>query len=564
MHDITLITTIAFGLTAALICGLIARRVGLSPIVGYLVAGIVVGPYTPGFVGDLELARQLAEIGVILLMFGVGLHFHFDDLMAVRGIAIPGALGQSAAATVCGLAIALAVGWTTMSGLVLGMAVSVASTVVLLRVLIDHGLLESVEGRVAVGWLVVEDILTVLVLVILPALAVGGGGGGVLQTAGLAVLKLALLAGVMAVVGVRFVPWLLLRVARLKSRELFTLTVLVIAMAVATLGYITSGASMALGAFLAGMVVAQSKLSHQAAADALPMRDAFAVLFFVSVGMLFDWHAILRAPALLAGLLVVVLLVKPVVALLIVMLSGRSLRTGLTVAGGLSQIGEFSFILADAAKAVNLMPTAGRDALVGAAIISISLNPWLFQRLLALEPWIKRHPALDRFMNRRADRLGEETNRLQAMRGASARGTVVVVGYGPVGRTVARRAAEFGLETVVIDTNIDTVLALQAEGRRALYGDAARPEILRGAGVPEASYLVVSLPDLSASVAVIASAREINPRLKILARTRYLAGGGALEQAGADAVCYDEAESATALAVVLRAHLKADGETRPA
>jgi CPA2 family monovalent cation:H+ antiporter-2 len=561
VHDITLITTIAFGLTAALICGLIARRVGLSPIVGYLVAGIIVGPYTPGFVGDLQLAKQLAEIGVILLMFGVGLHFHFEDLMAVKGIAIPGALGQSAAATVSGLGVALAVDWGTMSGLVLGMAVSVASTVVLLRVLIDYGLVEAAEGRVAVGWLVVEDILTVLVLVLLPALAVGAGGAGVLQTAGLAVLKLALLAGVMAVIGVRFVPWLLLRVARLKSRELFTLTVLVIAMAVATVGYLTSGASMALGAFLAGMVVAQSKLSHQAAADALPMRDAFAVLFFVSVGMLFDWHAILQEPALLAGLLVVILVVKPVVALLIVMLSGRSLRTGLTVAGGLAQIGEFSFILADAAKTVNLMPGAGHDALVGAAIVSISLNPWLFKRLLALEPWIKQHPRLYAVLNRRVDRLGEETNRQQAELAARSRGKVVVVGYGPVGRTVARRAAEYGLETVVIDTNIDTVLALQAEGKRALYGDATRPNILREAGVAQASYLVVSLPDLSASVAVIAAAREMNGRMKILARTRYLAGGGALEQAGADAVCYDEAESATALGVVLRAHLKADGET---
>jgi CPA2 family monovalent cation:H+ antiporter-2 len=357
------------------------------------------------------------------------------------------------------------------------------------------------------------------------------------------------------------VPWLLLRVARLKSRELFTLTVLVIAMAVATVGYLTSGASMALGAFLAGMVVAQSKLSHQAAADALPMRDAFAVLFFVSVGMLFDWHAILQEPALLAGLLVVILVVKPVVALLIVMLSGRSLRTGLTVAGGLAQIGEFSFILADAAKTVNLMPGAGHDALVGAAIVSISLNPWLFKRLLALEPWIKQHPRLYAVLNRRVDRLGEETNRQQAELAARSRGKVVVVGYGPVGRTVARRAAEYGLETVVIDTNIDTVLALQAEGKRALYGDATRPNILREAGVAQASYLVVSLPDLSASVAVIAAAREMNGRMKILARTRYLAGGGALEQAGADAVCYDEAESATALGVVLRAHLKADGET---
>jgi CPA2 family monovalent cation:H+ antiporter-2 len=561
VHDITLITTIAFGLTAALICGLLARRIGLSPIVGYLIAGILVGPHTPGFEGDIGLAKQLAEIGVILLMFGVGLHFHFDDLMAVRGIAIPGALGQSAAATLCGLAVAVSVGWTVTSGMVLGLAISVASTVVLLRVLMDGGLLESVEGQVAVGWLVVEDILTVLVLVLLPALAMQGGdtGAPLWQTAGLAVLKLAALAAVMAVVGVRFVPWLLLRVARLKSRELFTLTVLVIAMAVATLGYITSGASMALGAFLAGMVVAQSKLSHQAAADALPMRDAFAVLFFVSVGMLFDWRQIVAQPVLLGGLLIVVLIVKPVVAMLIVLLSGRSLRTGLVVAGGLAQIGEFSFILAEAANLLNLMPAAGHDALVACAIVSISMNPWLFTRLLALEPLIKRYPRLYRILNRRVDAQGENANRVEAARLEKLeKGTVVIVGYGPVGRTVARRAREYGLEPVVIDINIDTILSLQAEGKHALYGDATRSSILREAGIMKAGYLVVSLPDVSASVAVISTAREMNPRIKVLARTRYLAAGGSLEQSGADAVCYDEAEAATALGVILRAHLKAE------
>jgi CPA2 family monovalent cation:H+ antiporter-2 len=561
VHDITLITTIAFGLTAALICGLLARRFGLSPIVGYLIAGILVGPHTPGFEGDIGLAKQLAEVGVILLMFGVGLHFHFDDLMAVRGIAIPGALGQSAAATVCGLGVAVAVGWSVASGVVIGLAISVASTVVLLRVLMDGGLLESVEGQVAVGWLVVEDILTVLVLVLLPALAVQevGAGEPLWQTAGLAVLKLGALAAVMAVVGVRFVPWLLLRVARLKSRELFTLTVLVIAMAVATLGYITSGASMALGAFLAGMVVAQSKLSHQAAADALPMRDAFAVLFFVSVGMLFDWRQVFNQPALLGGLLVVVLVVKPVVAMVIVLLNGRSLRTGLVVAGGLAQIGEFSFILGDAANLLNLMPAAGHDALVACAIVSISVNPWLFKRMLALEPVLKRSPRLYRILNRRIDAVGEDVNRAEAARLAEmTKGPVVIVGYGPVGRTVARRAREYGLEPVVIDINIDTVLTLQAEGKHALYGDATRANILREAGILKAGYLVVSLPEVSASIAVISTAREMNPRIKVLARTRYLAAGGSLETAGADAVCYDEAEAATALGVILRAHLKAD------
>ena len=562
MHDIHLITTIAYGLTAALFCGLLAKRCGLSPIVGYLIAGMVVGPYTPGFVGDPQLAKQLAEIGVILLMFGVGLHFHFDDLMAVRGIAIPGALGQSLIATLCGLGIAVLAGWSVTGGTVLGIAVSVASTVVLLRVLMDHGLVETAEGRAAVGWLVVEDIITVLVLVLLPALGLkqvasgGDAGPNLWVTAGIAMLKLVIFGGVMAFVGARFVPWLLLRVARLRSRELFTLTVLVIAMAVATLGYVSFGASMALGAFLAGMVVGQSKLSHQAAADALPMRDAFAVLFFVSVGMLFDVRQLLTAPWVVAGLLVVVLVVKPAAAMLIVLATGHTFRTGLIVAGGLAQIGEFSFILAEAARAVNLMPEAGHHALVACAIISISLNPWVFKRMIALEPWLQRHPRLFAFANRRVQAHGLEANRVEASRRSGATINAIIVGYGPVGRTLARRASEFGLQWLVIDTNVDTVLTLQAEGRRALFGDASHPEILKEAGVRDASYLVISLPDSVVSVRVLTAARSLNPEIKVMARIRYLAQGGVLEQAGADVVCYDEAEAATALSVVLRAHVK--------
>lgn len=568
MHDINLITTVAFSLTAALIFGLLAKRFGFSPIVGYLIAGMAVGPYTPGFVGDVALGKQLAEIGVILLMFGVGLHFHLDDLLAVRSIAIPGALGQSAVAAGCGLGVALAMGWGVSAGLVLGVAVAVASTVVLLRVLMDHGLLETTEGRVAVGWLVVEDIITVLVLVLLPTLAVGEPSTGPEEnawaTAGKAVFKLALLGAVMAFLGARFVPWLLLRVARLRSSELFTLTVLVIALAVATVGYITFGASMALGAFLAGMVVGQSKVSHQAAADALPMRDAFAVLFFVSVGMLFDWTTVLKAPVLVAVLLAIVLIVKPLIALVIVLVGGHSLRTGLTVAGGLAQIGEFSFILADTAGALKLMPDEGRHALVAVAIISISLNPWFFKRTLLLEPWLQKHPWLRDHLDRRSAALGKKVNATEARRQTSSGPRVVIVGYGPVGRTVQRRVAEFGLESIVVDLNVDTVLALQAEGRHALYGDAARAEILREAGIEKADYLVVSLPMAATSLAVLTTARSLNPRLKSFVRARYQADGGTLEQAGADAVCYDEAESATALAVVLRAYLKAGNGTPPA
>jgi monovalent cation:H+ antiporter-2, CPA2 family len=563
MHDISLITTIAFGLTAALVFGLLAKRIGLSPIVGYLLGGIVVGPHTPGFVGNAALAAQLAEIGVILLMFGVGLHFHLKDLLAVRKIAVPGALGQSAAATVCCLGVALAAGFDWKSGLVLGAATSVASTVVLLRVLMDHGLVDTPEGHVAIGWLVVEDIITVLVLVMLPALAVSGaadaaaaGGGNLWAALGIAVLKLILLGGVVALAGAKFVPWLLLRVTRLRSPELFTLTVLVMAMAVAVLSYLIFDASMALGAFLAGMMVGQSKVSHQAGADALPMRDAFAVLFFVSVGMFFDYSILWKSPGLVLGVFAIIVIVKPVVALLIVILSGRSLRTGLTVAGGLAQIGEFSFILAELAKSLKLMPGEGHDVLVAGAIFSISINPALFKGLLALEPWLQKHPRLARLVNRGSEARGREVNAAMAETGGSAI-KAIVIGYGPVGQTVTRLLNEFKIDPTIIETNIDTVLELQRAGRRAIYGDATRGALLQEAGIKTASYLVVTLPKTDVAVAVITAARALNPEIRVLTRARYLREREALEDAGARVICYDEAESAVGLAEVLLTEVQA-------
>ncbi|HSI09799.1 MAG: cation:proton antiporter [Rariglobus sp.] len=573
MHDISLITTIAFGLTAALILGLVAKRFGLSPIVGYLLAGLVVGPHTPGFVGDAGLAKQLAEIGVILLMFGVGLHFHIGDLMAVRSIAVPGAIGQSLVATAFGLLVALAVGWEWNTGIVLGIAVSVASTVVLLRALMDHDQVETAEGRVAVGWLVVEDIITVLVLVILPALAVntavdgapaGEGSGSLLWSAGVAVLKLVGFAAFMAIVGAKFVPWLLLRVAVLRSRELFTLTVLVTAMAIATLGYVVFGASMALGAFMAGMVVGHSKLSHQAAADALPMRDAFAVLFFVAVGMLFDWRLILEEPWLIAGLVAVTMIVKPAIALIIVIAGKRSLKTGIVVAAGLGQIGEFSFIVAETAKPLGIMPESGYGALVACAIISISLNPLLFRVLMRLEPWVRGKPALAAWLDRRTGARGEIANQKEVARSAHDGKTIeaIVVGYGPVGREVLRRVEEYQLTALVIDMNAETVLTLQAEHKHALFGDASRGELLLQAGIKKASYLIVTTPDPVSGQMIVSAARQLNPTLQILIRSRYLSQSTLLQESGADAVCCDEAEISTALAVLVRAHVKADGFKR--
>lgn len=550
MHEIPLITTIALALSAALVCGLLAKRIGLSPIVGYLIAGIFIGPYTPGVVGDAKIAAELAEVGVILLMFGVGLHFSLNDLLAVRSIAIPGAIAQSTAATLACTGLAIAVGWTWQNGLILGIAVSVASTVVLLRALLDHGAVATPEGHAAVGWLIVEDIITVLVLVLLPPLAAAGGSGAsVWQPIGLALLKLALLTALVLFAGARFVPWLLLRVARLRSRELFTLTVLVMAICVAAVSYRAFGASMALGAFLGGMVVGQSKVSDQAAADVLPMRDAFAVLFFVAVGMLFDFRALLESPGLILGVVAIILIVKPLAALAIVIATGHSLRTALTVAGGLAQIGEFSFILGDSARSLGLMPGSGSNVLVAAAIISISINPLIFRTVLALEPFLARQPFLARWLSTRSAKLGHRANEIAAARKEDP--GAIVVGYGPVGQTVTRLLAEFQINPMIVETNIDVVLELQQRGKQALFGDAARPDILRAAGLESAAYLVVTIPQAEPSLRVIQAAREVAPVIRVLARAEYINQAEAFLQAGAAIVRYDEAESAAALAEAL-------------
>ena len=566
MHDISLITTIAFGFAAALFFGLVAKRIGLSPIVGYLLAGIAAGPHTPGFVGNIQLAGQLAEIGVILLMFGVGLHFHLRDLLVVRSIAIPGALGQSVLATFAMVGVAVFAGWSWTQGVVLGIAVSVASTVVLLRVLMDSGALESASGHVAVGWLIVEDIVTVLVLVVLPALAVNAGlaevasggalagaaeaGWGVLWAAGFAILKLLALGALVVVVGSRFVPWALMRVARVRSRELFTLAVLVMSVAVATAAYAVFGASMALGAFMAGMLVGQSKFSHQAGSELLPLRDAFAVLFFVSVGMLFDFRAVLQTPLLLAGVLAVILVVKPLGAFFIVLLCRHTVRTGLVVAGGLAQIGEFSFILAEVARANELIPAQAYSLLVAGAIISISLNPILFNHLLALEPWIEKHAAWTRWLGRRTAAHGSAIN-AATPHGTAAPADAIVIGHGPVGRAVTDVLKLFKIKPLIIEMNVDTVAELHNRGMRALYGDATRPEILKKAFLEKARCLVITTPEPATRLAIITAAREVNPGIHILTRARYVNEHAALREAGANLICCDELAGAASLAEAL-------------
>jgi CPA2 family monovalent cation:H+ antiporter-2 len=558
-----LVTTMAAAFGAAWVLGVVAQRLRLSPIVGYLLAGILIGPHTPGFVGDARLASQLAEIGVVLLMFGVGLHFHVSDLREVGGIAIPGALVQSSVATLLGIGIGVAFGWPLASGLVLGMALSVASTVVLLRALEAHNLVSTPAGHAAIGWLIVEDILTVVVLVVIPVLGQAGGAagpaGGLLGELALALVKLAALVGLVFVVGSRLLPRALVYVARLQSRELFTLTILALAIAIASGASLLFGASMALGAFLAGMVVGQSPVSQQAAADALPLRDAFAVLFFVSVGMLFEPAFLVREPLLLLAALGVVVVGKPLAALVVVAVLGYSTRTALVVALGLAQVGEFSFILGDLARHHGLLSDTGFSLLVACALVSISLNPILFASLDGLEGWLRARGLLWRLLNSVGSRRYATANADTAAAVASAQAPLaVVVGYGPVGRAVDEALRQAGTQTVVIDLNMDTVAQLKARGRQAIFGDASHSGILAQAGLARASHLVVTLPHSVNRTPMIAAARQLNPACRIFVRARYLRERGDLEQVGTNAVCFEEVEAAVALTSLVLKDLGAD------
>jgi len=561
-HEMPLVATLTAAFTVAWVLGVVAQRLRLSPIVGYLLAGVVIGPFTRGFTGDVQLASQLAEIGVVLLMFGVGLHFHVSDLREVGGIAIPGALVQSSVATLLGLGIGLAFGWPVASGLVLGLALSVASTVVLLRGLEAHNLVSTPAGRAAIGWLIVEDILTVVVLVVIPVLGQADAASvtttGLLGSLALAFAKLLALVGLVIGVGSRLLPRALVYVARLQSRELFTLTILALALAIASGASLVFGASMALGAFLAGMVVGQSPVSEQAAADALPLRDAFAVLFFVSVGMLFEPSFLVREPLLLLAALGVVLVGKPIAALVVVALLGYSTRTALVIALGLAQVGEFSFILGDLARDHGLLSDTGFSLLVACALVSISLNPILFGSLDRLEGWLRGRPQLFRLLKAVGSRRYAAANAETAATVATVDPPLaVVVGHGPVGRAVDGALRQAGTRTVVVDLNMDTVAELNGQGRQAIFGDASHPGILAQAGIARAGHLVVTLPHSVNRTPMIAAARQLNPACRIFVRARYLRERGDLEQVGTNAVCFEEVEAAVALASLVLADLGA-------
>lgn len=561
-HASVFLINLSISLSLALVLGVLAKRLGLSPIIGYLLAGIVVGPHTPGFIADPKMTHDFAELGIILLMFGVGLHFNLKDLWAVRRIAIPGSIGQIFVASSLGAMVVLSSGMEAGSGLVIGIAISVASTVVLVRVLADNDLIHSDQGHIAIGWLILEDLFTVFVLVVLPAMAgflrlPAAGPGGLLNPVAWTFVRIAGLTLLVALVGRKAIPKLLDLVARTRSRELFTLTILSIALAVATGSAALFGVSMALGAFLAGIVVGQTEVSHQAAADALPMRDAFAVLFFVSVGMLFDFRAITQDPLLLLELLGIILLAKPLTAFLIIWALRYSVRAALTVGIALAQIGEFSFLLAEEAMGLGILSAKGQSLLITCALISIGINPSLFRAIDPLETWLRNHDKIWRILSRRSENKGRQLNLEEqvrlAQRGAwpGEKARAVIVGYGPVGQTASRILKDFDIPLVIIDMNLDKIRHLVESGEPAVFGDASRPEILQAAGIKQADYLLVTIPDALTRTAVVLNAKEINPELHVFARARYLEERAWLDEIGVHEVCIEEAETAIGLAIQL-------------
>ena len=534
MHDLTLLTTLAGGLAFALILGALTRRIGLSTLVGYMLAGIVVGPFTPGFVADAGLASQLAEIGVILLMFGVGMHFHPQELLRVWKLAVPGAVGQSLVAGLAGWGLARHFGWSHAAGAIFGMALAVASTVVLMRMLVEQNRLAGRDGHVAVGWLIIEDLFTVGALVVLPLLAPSADGtqGSLGMALLMALGKVVVFALLVGVVGTRVVGRLLEKVARTQSSELFTLTVFVVALGVAVLAAEVFHVSVALGAFFAGLVVGQSRFGPQAAADMAPFRDVFSALFFVSVGMLFNPGFVVEHPWMVVGVLAIVLGVKPLVAVLIVTALREAPRTGATVAVGLAQIGEFSFILASLGLSIGVLPREALDALVVGAIVSIAVNPLLFR-------WIGKRVAEPEAAH------VEPT----VVPGAPA---VLLCGYGSLGRRIAARCAESGIAVAAVhrDPDIDAV-----PGTTLVFGDPTRAEVLEAAGIADARLLVVADLLLADKIQVCTQARRLNPRIVISGSANTDAERAWLEEFGAQFVSDGRDEQSAQMARAIKALL---------
>jgi CPA2 family monovalent cation:H+ antiporter-2 len=549
-HEEPLIAILVIGLSLAFILGTLANRLKISLLVGYLLAGVAVGPFTPGFVADQGLALQLAEIGVILLMFGVGLHFSVTDLIAVRAIAVPGALIQIVLSSLMGFGVAWLLGWPPGAGLVFGLALSVASTVVLLRTLQERRIMDTERGHLAVGWLVIQDLVTVLALVLLPVMAplLNNNAASALSLSGLSFTvavtlgKVAAFVGLMLLVGRRAIPAVLHYVAHTGSRELFRLSVLAVALGVAFLAAELFGVSFALGAFVAGMVLSESQLSQRAAEETLPLRDAFAVLFFISVGMLFDPTILISDPLPLLGTLTVIVIGTPAVAFLILRALRQTRGTALTIAAGLAQIGEFSFILAALGIGLGLLDERGRDLILGASILSILMNPLLFFAVARLKSWADRHdgvvPASQR-VPPVATPIEHPVTTLQ--------GHAVLVGYGRVGTLLADGLLRNGWKLLIMETGDAAVQSLRDRGVEVLLGNAADPELLKSANLAMAALLLVAIPDAFEAGQIVQQARAANPTIDIIARAHFDTGVEHLSQHGATTVVMGEREIARAM-----------------
>lgn len=552
-HNITLITTIAAGFGLALVLGFIAEKCKLPALVGYLLAGILIGPATPGFVADVNIASQLAEIGVMLLMFGVGLHFSINDLMSVKRIAIPGAIVQMTIATLLGIALANWWGWTFGEGLIFGLALSCASTVVLLKALESKGVLDSMNGKIAVGWLLVEDLVMVLVLVLMPPLA--GLLGGTIpeqnvpahyaaplwQTISFTLLQVTGFIVLMLVVGKRLLPWILWHIAKTGSRELFTLSIVSAAIGIAYGAAALFSVSFALGAFFAGMVMRESEFSHRAAEESLPLRDAFAVLFFVSVGMLFQPAILLENPLSVVAVVAVIVIGKSLAAMLITLALRYPLNTALIVAASLAQIGEFSFILGGLGMALGILPKEGMSLILAGALISIAINPLLFSMIKPFKKWLVSISDLARHLEKRIDPYAELPMTTERK---YLEGQVVLVGYGRVGKRIALALSANHIPFVVAEENREVVEALRKKGLPAVSGDASEPGVLIQAHIANASMLVIATPDTIDIRKMVVTAKTLKPDIQIVLRTHNEEESALLKQDNIGTVFFGEEELA--------------------
>lgn len=530
-HSLKIVLILTVGFAFASLFGYFTQRARLSPILGYLLAGYFIGPYSPGYVADIEIAEQLAEIGVVLMMFGVGLHFKLEELLKVKSIAIPGAILQTLAAAICGAFFLYAMNWSLGAGLIIGLSIGVASTVVLVRMLSEHQLLKTEQGHIAVGWLIVEDILTVVFLITVPILAVSLKEDKFLflefgKALFVTIAKVSLLGIFMFTIGQKVVTYLLFKIARTRSQELFIISILAMIFLTATGSALIFGTSLALGAFIAGMVIGRTHVRHQATSQALPIQDVFFVIFFLSVGMLFNPAAILTHPFIFLGILGIILVVKPFVACLITWAYRYPLKVAFTVAFALAQIGEFSFILSEEAMKYDILPEAGYDLLVACAIVSIAINPLLFRVLDPLFSYL----GISKSVMFVISPLSKTPSPTRA----------IIVGYGPIGRAAMQTLERLGFIVIVVDLNVDTITQLIAEQRQAVYGDASQGIILESAQIKTSSLLVITIPDAAAVRKIIAMARQLNPEIELLVRARFLHDRSYLAEAGIELICCEK------------------------